>query len=86
MEVPLESAKVKINALTNGLRDEDLFSSLVKKLVEAFDELLRRAEKHVTLEEVRKAKKTKVKSTFVEKKKGAGTKSANPDVAGTTRP
>lgn len=43
------------------LRDGDLFSSLAKKLVTTFDELLNKVEKYVTLEEIRKAKKAKSK-------------------------
>ncbi|KAL8478252.1 hypothetical protein ACS0TY_030230 [Phlomoides rotata] len=52
--VPTASLEVKINTLTNGLRDGDLFSSLAKKLVATFDDLLLTAEKYITLEEKRK--------------------------------
>lgn len=45
LEVPTVTPEVKINALTNSLRDGKLFSSLTKKPVSTFDELLRRAEK-----------------------------------------
>ncbi|KAL8463215.1 hypothetical protein ACS0TY_034017 [Phlomoides rotata] len=40
----------------HGLRDGDLFSSLAKKYTVTFDDLLRRAEKYITIEEVQKAK------------------------------
>ncbi|KAL8506264.1 hypothetical protein ACS0TY_017221 [Phlomoides rotata] len=72
------SPEVKINALTNGLRDGDLFSSLVKKLVATFDDLLRRAEKYITLEEVHKAKKAELKPSASEKKKAPEVKSPDP--------
>ncbi|KAL8464490.1 hypothetical protein ACS0TY_034136 [Phlomoides rotata] len=67
--VPIASLEVKINALTNGLRDGDLFSSLVKKHVAIFDDLLRRAEKYIILEEVQKAKKVELKPSTSEKRK-----------------
>ncbi|KAL8497648.1 hypothetical protein ACS0TY_021111 [Phlomoides rotata] len=69
LEVPTTSPEVKINALTNSLRDGDLFSSLAKKYVHTFDELLKRAEKYVTLEEVRKEKNAEAKSSAHDKNK-----------------
>ncbi|KAL8514851.1 hypothetical protein ACS0TY_013805 [Phlomoides rotata] len=62
LEVLSDSAEVKVNALTNGLRDGDLFSSLAKKPIQTFDELLHMAEKYITLEEVRKTRKSEVRS------------------------
>ncbi|KAL8556080.1 hypothetical protein ACS0TY_003766 [Phlomoides rotata] len=59
LEVPTASLEVKINALTNELRDGDLFYSLAKKHVATFDDLLRRAEKYITLEEKKKAPEVK---------------------------
>ncbi|KAL8531027.1 hypothetical protein ACS0TY_007876 [Phlomoides rotata] len=70
---------VHINALTNGLRDGDLFSSLAKKHVQTFDKLLKRAEKYMTLEEVKRAKKAQIKSSTVEKKKEPALKWSGPD-------
>ncbi|KAL8507544.1 hypothetical protein ACS0TY_018185 [Phlomoides rotata] len=69
LEVPTISQEVKINTLTNGLRDEDFFSSLAKKPVETFDDWLMRDKKYITLEEVRKAKKAETKPSVTEKKK-----------------
>ncbi|KAL8496652.1 hypothetical protein ACS0TY_020373 [Phlomoides rotata] len=70
LEVPTTSLEVKINALTNELRDGDLFSSLAKKHVATFDDdLLRREEKYITLEEVRKTKKVESKPLASEKRK-----------------
>ncbi|KAL8524226.1 hypothetical protein ACS0TY_013984 [Phlomoides rotata] len=62
LEVLSASAEVKVNALTNGLRDGDLFSSLAKNPIQTFDELLHKAEKYITLEEVRKTRKSEVRS------------------------
>ncbi|KAL8535492.1 hypothetical protein ACS0TY_011212 [Phlomoides rotata] len=80
-EVPTASPEVKINALTNGLRDEDLLSSLAKKPVATFDDLLRRAEKYITLEEVWKAKKAALKPLASEKKIAPEVKPADPEPA-----
>ncbi|KAL8465816.1 hypothetical protein ACS0TY_035066 [Phlomoides rotata] len=66
-EVPTVYPEVKINAPNNGPKDGDLFSSLVKKPVETFDELLRRADKYITLEEVLKAKNIDSKSSVKSK-------------------
>ncbi|KAL8491902.1 hypothetical protein ACS0TY_023484 [Phlomoides rotata] len=82
LEVPTASPKVKINALTNGLRDGDLFYSLAKKYVATFDDLLKRAKKYITLEEVRKAKKTESKSSVSEKNKSPEVKSPDPEPTG----
>ncbi|KAL8492245.1 hypothetical protein ACS0TY_023763 [Phlomoides rotata] len=76
---PYSIPVVKINALTNNLRDGDMFSSLAKKLVHTFDELLKRAKKYVTLEEVHKAKKAEAKSSAHDKKKEPEVKSTGPD-------
>ncbi|KAL8507091.1 hypothetical protein ACS0TY_017833 [Phlomoides rotata] len=65
----LHQYEVKINVLTNGIRDGDLFSSLAKKPVAIFNDLLRRAEKYMTLEEDRKAKKAESKPSVNEKNK-----------------
>lgn len=46
-EVPIPTLEVKIKALTNSLRDGELFSSLKKKPVITFDELLLMAEKYI---------------------------------------
>ncbi|KAL8462912.1 hypothetical protein ACS0TY_033791 [Phlomoides rotata] len=83
LEVHITSPEVKINALTNGLGDGDLFSSLAKKKVETFDELLRRAEKYITLQEVRKAKKIESKSSTDEKKKPSEVKQSSPELTRT---
>ncbi|KAL8539370.1 hypothetical protein ACS0TY_001120 [Phlomoides rotata] len=76
---PYSVPEMKINALTNDLRDGDLFSSLSKKHVHTFDELLKRAEKYVTLEKVRKAKKAGAKTSAHDKKKELEKKNAGPD-------
>ncbi|KAL8492626.1 hypothetical protein ACS0TY_023996 [Phlomoides rotata] len=65
----IASLGVKINVLTNGHKDEDLFSSLAKKPIKTFDDLLRRVEKYITLEKIWKAKKGKTKPLGSEKKK-----------------
>lgn len=69
LEVPTVTPKVKINALTNGLRDGDLFSSLDKKPVTSFDYLLNSAQKCITLEEIRKTKKFESKPAQSEKRR-----------------
>ncbi|KAL8512023.1 hypothetical protein ACS0TY_018473 [Phlomoides rotata] len=79
LEVPSATPEVKINALTNDLMDRDLYSSLAKKLVQTFDELLKMAEKYVTLEEVKRAKKVETKSSATEKKKEWVPKWPGPD-------
>lgn len=61
LEVPTATPEVKINALINVLRDGDLFSSIAKKSVRSFDDLLNNAEKYVILEEIRKAQKAEMK-------------------------
>ncbi|KAL8522807.1 hypothetical protein ACS0TY_012951 [Phlomoides rotata] len=48
LEVLSVTPEVKINALTNNLKDGGLFSYLAKKHAQSFDELLKRAEKYVT--------------------------------------
>ncbi|KAL8548761.1 hypothetical protein ACS0TY_007865 [Phlomoides rotata] len=50
-----------------------------KKHVQTFDKLLKRAEKYVTLEEVKRAKKAQIKSSTVEKKKEPALKWSGPD-------
>ncbi|KAL8478610.1 hypothetical protein ACS0TY_030479 [Phlomoides rotata] len=79
LEVPTSSPYVKINALTNGLRDGYLFYSLTKKHVSTFDDFLRRAEKYITLEEVRKVKKAESKPLVSEKKKAPRVKLVGPE-------
>ncbi|KAL8523270.1 hypothetical protein ACS0TY_013301 [Phlomoides rotata] len=79
LEVPTTTLEVIINALTNGLRDGDLFSSLAKKHVATLNDLLRRAEKCITLEEVRKAKKIESKPSSSEKEKFPEVKSPDPE-------
>ncbi|KAL8480443.1 hypothetical protein ACS0TY_027105 [Phlomoides rotata] len=74
LKVPSATLEVKINTLTNDLRDGDLFSYLVKKPVQTFDELLKRAEKYVTLEEVNRTKKADTKSSTTERKKEPASK------------
>ncbi|KAL8548161.1 hypothetical protein ACS0TY_007471 [Phlomoides rotata] len=85
LEVPTTSPEVNINALTNDHRDGDMFSSLAKKHVHTFDELLKRAEKYLTLEEVRKAKKTEANSSAHNKKKEPKVKSTRHDPPKTGR-
>ncbi|KAL8498321.1 hypothetical protein ACS0TY_021587 [Phlomoides rotata] len=75
--VPTSYPEVKINALTNGLRDGHLFSFLANKPVATFNDLLRRDKKYITLEEVRKAKKVESKPSASEKKKAPEIKSPN---------
>ncbi|KAL8515350.1 hypothetical protein ACS0TY_014165 [Phlomoides rotata] len=82
LEVPTASPEVKNNVLTNGLRDGDLFSSLEKKHVANFDDLLRRAEKYITLEKVWKAKKAEMKPPASEKKKSPEVKPADVEPTG----
>ncbi|KAL8505453.1 hypothetical protein ACS0TY_016627 [Phlomoides rotata] len=82
LEVPIASLEVKINSLTNGFKDGDFFSSLAKKHVATFDDLLRRAEKYITLEEIRKAKKVESKPSASEKKKAHKVKLVDPEPTG----
>ncbi|KAL8512073.1 hypothetical protein ACS0TY_018509 [Phlomoides rotata] len=82
LEVPTISQEVKINTLTNGLRDEDFFSSLAKKPVETFDDWLMRDKKYITLEEVRKAKKAETKPSVTEKKKAPKVKLVSHELTG----
>ncbi|KAL8492544.1 hypothetical protein ACS0TY_023943 [Phlomoides rotata] len=63
----------------NALKDKDFFSSLSKKPVQTFDELLKTTEKYVTLGEVKKAKKVETKSSTTEKKKEPALKWSTPD-------
>ncbi|KAL8502891.1 hypothetical protein ACS0TY_021859 [Phlomoides rotata] len=79
LEVPSTTPEVKINALMNALKNGDLFSSLAKKLVQTFNELLKRSEKYVTLKEVKRAKKVETKSSTTEKKKELAPKWSSPD-------
>ncbi|KAL8513902.1 hypothetical protein ACS0TY_013138 [Phlomoides rotata] len=79
LEVSTTTPEVIINVLTNGLRDGDLFSSLAKKHVATLNDLHRKAEKCITLEEVRKAKKIESKPLASEKKKVREVKSPDPE-------
>ncbi|KAL8514078.1 hypothetical protein ACS0TY_013261 [Phlomoides rotata] len=79
LEAPTTSLEVKINVLNNGVMDGDLFSSLTKKLVANFDDLLKRAEKYITLEEVQKAKS---KPSASEKNKAIEVKPVDPKPVG----
>lgn len=85
LKVPTTTLVVKINALTNSLRDGVLFSSLAKKLVTIFDELLRRAEKYVTLEKVSKAKRIKTKFASQERKRESEVKRSSSKFSQRTR-
>lgn len=57
LEVPAASEEIKISALSQGLREGDLFRSLALDPVATFDRLLERAERDVNLEEAQKIKK-----------------------------
>ncbi|KAL8557107.1 hypothetical protein ACS0TY_004536 [Phlomoides rotata] len=65
--------------MDSEIRDGDLFSSLTKKLIATFNDLIKRAEKYITLEEVRKAKKTESKPSVSEKNKAPEVKPADPE-------
>ncbi|PIN08279.1 hypothetical protein CDL12_19148 [Handroanthus impetiginosus] len=60
LEVPTAHKEVLANAFVKGLRDGPLFSRLVKKSVDDFDELLVKAEKYVNLEEAKKIKRVEL--------------------------
>ncbi|PIN04334.1 hypothetical protein CDL12_23131 [Handroanthus impetiginosus] len=60
LEVSTTHKEVLANAFIKGLQNEPFFSSLVKKPVEDFDELLARAEKYVNLEEANKIKRVEL--------------------------
>ncbi|PIN04083.1 hypothetical protein CDL12_23384 [Handroanthus impetiginosus] len=68
LEVSTTHKEVLANAFIKGLQDGPFFSSLVKKLVEDFDELLARAEKYVNLEEAKKIKRVEL----IDKRKELG--------------
>lgn len=57
LDVPTCAAETKISAFVQGLRDEDFFRSLVKKVPHNFEELLSRAEKYINMEEAQKHKR-----------------------------
>lgn len=77
MKVPTATLEVKINAFTNGVPDGDLFSSQAKKLMTSFDDLLNRVEKYVTLEKIRKAKKTDIVPAQSERRRESKSREAN---------
>ncbi|XP_012852392.1 PREDICTED: uncharacterized protein LOC105972002 [Erythranthe guttata] len=55
-EVPGLSQDVLTNALMQGLRDGELFRSLAKRAPSTYDELLKRTEKYIAMEEAREMK------------------------------
>ncbi|XP_012831513.1 PREDICTED: uncharacterized protein LOC105952498 [Erythranthe guttata] len=55
-EVPGLSQDVLNNALMQGLRDGELFRSLAKRAPTTYDELLKRAENYIAMEEAKKMK------------------------------
>ncbi|KAL8530621.1 hypothetical protein ACS0TY_007596 [Phlomoides rotata] len=61
-------AALEVPSASTELKRWRPISSLAKKLVQIFDELLHKAEKNITLEEVRKAKKSEVRYLPYDKK------------------
>lgn len=57
LKVPSVSSELLVSALSQGLVDGQFFSSLVKKPPINYDNLLRRAEKYINLEEAQRARK-----------------------------
>lgn len=57
LEVPGASEEIKIRAMTQGLREGDLFRSLALDPIITFDRLLERAERYINLEEAQRIKK-----------------------------
>ncbi|PIN12825.1 hypothetical protein CDL12_14553 [Handroanthus impetiginosus] len=68
LEVSTIHKEVLANAFIKGLQDRPFFSSLVKKPVEDFDELLVWAEKYVNLKEAKKIKRVEL----IDKRKELG--------------
>lgn len=70
LEVPAASEEIKIIALSQGLREGDLFRSLALDHVATFDRLLERAERYVNLEEAQKIKKEERGALILDRKRG----------------
>lgn len=70
LEVPAASEEIKISAMTQGLREGDLFRSLALDPVSTFDRLLERAERYINLEEAQKIKKEERGAQAQDRKNG----------------
>lgn len=70
LEVPAVSEEIKISAMSQGLREGDLFHSLALEPVSTFDQLLERAERYINLEEAQRIKKEERGVQAQERKKG----------------
>lgn len=57
LEVPSCAPETKTTAYTQGLREGDLFRSLVKKQPRDFEDLLFRTEKYINMEEAQRQKR-----------------------------
>lgn len=58
LEVPSGTSEILVSTFSQGLAEGDIFQLLVKKSPANYDDLLRRAEKYINVEEAQKARKT----------------------------
>ncbi|XP_012827901.1 PREDICTED: uncharacterized protein LOC105949160 [Erythranthe guttata] len=91
LEVPITSEEVLINALAQGLRLGDFFTSISKKPPLSFNELLRKAERYMNAEEAelgkavdkgvdkrKERKEEKIQRPLVARKEGLGERKVGP--------
>lgn len=70
LEVSAASEEIKISAMSQGLREGDLFHSLALHPVATFDRLLERAERYINFEEAQKIKKEERGTKALDRKRG----------------
>ncbi|XP_073318005.1 uncharacterized protein [Primulina huaijiensis] len=61
LDVPTCATETKTTAFTQGLREDEFFKSLTKKVPGDFEDLLSRAEKYINMEEAEKQKREAVR-------------------------
>lgn len=69
LEVPAVSEEIKVSAVSQGLREGNLFRSLALDQVTTFDQLLERAERYINLEEAQRIKKDEQGAQALDRRK-----------------